>query len=79
MKKSVAVKFATTMFLLLAGFVALQGYWLTQLNLPYPLLASLAVSGGMMLGYAASVWLIVRSRAKNSCAQPPAQEPHLAG
>jgi hypothetical protein len=54
------------MCVLLAGFVVLQAYWLSQLNLPYGLLASLAVSGGMMLGYATSILLIVRSRADNS-------------
>ena len=66
MKKSSPVTFAVTMCVVLAGFVVLQAYWLSQLNLPYGLLASLAVSGGMMLGFAASILLIVRSRADNS-------------
>ena len=66
MNKSSPVAFAVMMCLLLAGFVVLQAYWLSKFNLPYGLLALLAVSGGMMLGYAASILLIVRSRADNS-------------
>lgn len=54
------------MCVLLAGFVMLQAYWLSQFTLPYGLLALLAVSGGMMLGYATSILLIVRSRSDNS-------------
>ena len=66
MKKSSSVMFAVTMCVLLAGFVLLQAYWLSKFNLPYGLLALLAVSGGMMLGYPASILLIVRSRSDNS-------------
>lgn len=62
MKKSNAVKLATIMLAVLSGFVALQAYWIAQLGLPYALQALLAVSGGMILGYAASIVLIVRNK-----------------
>ncbi len=66
MKQSSAVKLAAMMFALLAVFVMLQAYWVAQLSLPYTLLALLALSGGMMLGYAASILWIVWLKAGKS-------------
>lgn len=66
MKQSSAVMLAVVMLLLLAGFVTLQAYWVAQLEVPYALRALLAVSGGMMLGYAASILFIVWNRAGGS-------------
>ena len=66
MKQSSAVKLAAMMFALLAVFVMLQAYWVAQLSLPYTLLALLALSDGMMLGYAASILWIVWLKAGKS-------------
>lgn len=66
MNKSSAVKLAAMMLALMSVFVALQAYWIAQLGLPYMLRSLLAVSGGMILGYAVSILLIVRNKARIS-------------
>jgi len=66
MKKSSAIRLAAIMLALLAGFVALQAYWIAQLGLPYLLQSLLAVSGGMILGYAVSILYIVWNKAGRS-------------
>jgi hypothetical protein len=57
---------AAIMFAIMLALVTFQGYWLAQLDLPYVLRSLLAISGGMVLGYAASIVLILWMEADNS-------------
>jgi uncharacterized membrane protein YqgA involved in biofilm formation len=66
MKRLGAVKIAAILFVIMSGFVAFQAYWIAQLDLPYLLRSLLAISGGMFMGYAASILLIVWVEADNS-------------
>ena len=66
MKKLNAVKMAAIMFVLMVGFVSFQAVWVAQLNIPYMLRSLLAISGGMFLGYAASILLLLWIRADSS-------------
>jgi hypothetical protein len=66
MKRVSVVTFATLMFVTMIGFVTFQAYWIGQLDLPYVLRSLLAISGGMFLGYTASILLILWIEADNS-------------
>ncbi len=66
MKRLTVVKIATVVFGMLFAFVTFQAYWIAQFDLPYVLRALLAISGGMFLGYAASIILILWIEADNS-------------
>jgi hypothetical protein len=66
MKSLSVVKLATMMFVIMLIFVTYQSYWIAQLDLPYVLRSLLTISGGMFLGYAASIILILRIEADNS-------------
>jgi hypothetical protein len=66
MKSIGVVKFATIMFVIMLGFVTFQTYWIAQLDMPYVLRSLLVISGGMLLGYAASILLILWIEADSS-------------
>lgn len=66
MKRVSVVTFATITFAIMVGFVTFQAYWIGQLDLPYLLRSLLAISGGMFLGYAASILLILWIEADSS-------------
>ncbi len=66
MKRLSMVKMAAILFAVMSGFVIFQAYWIAQFDLPYVLRSLLAISGGMFLGYAASILLILWIEADNS-------------
>jgi hypothetical protein len=66
MNASSVMKMAALMFAVMLAFVTVQAYWIAQLDMPYVLRSLLAISGGMVLGHAASILLILWIEADNS-------------
>ena len=66
MNTSSLMKLAASMFAVMLVFVTVQAYWIVQLDLSYVLRSLLAISGGMVVGYAASILVILWIEADNS-------------
>lgn len=60
------VKVAVFVFVVMLALVTFQAGWVSQFELPYVLRSLLAISGGAVVGYAASVLLIMWMEAGDS-------------